>query len=405
MRVRRSLACLAVLSSACATATSPEVPPAADSVPADGPGVTPERAPLLRSEVLSVMARVNDHFMAEWPSPGEDIVVGKAVPSNTWTRAVYFEGLSALMSVAPAPRLLAYANAWGDSHGWQLAGPAGTRLADDQCAAQSYLTLFSAEPERVDLSPLESNIMAMVESDTSDDWTWIDAIQMAMPVFARLGVLRGDARITEKMHALYSYTRDVAGGHGLYDRSAHLWWRDAHFTPPYAEPNGEGCYWSRGNGWVYAGLARVLSVLPRTDPHREEYVSDFVAMSGALRDLVRADGFWNVSLRDPSHFGGKELTGTSLFVYGMAWGVGAGVLKEDEYGPIVASSFGAMLSTAVHPDGTLGYVQGTGAQPSDGQPVGYDTRPNYDDFGVGCFLLAGSEVSRLSPRWGTTSKR
>jgi hypothetical protein len=55
-------------------------------------------------------------------------------------------------------------------------------------------------------------------------------------------------------------------------------------------------------------------------------------------------------------------------------------------------------------DGFLGYVQGTGKQPSEGrpvlngkpQPIGPDDKPDFDDFGLGCFLLAGSEVWRLS---------
>lgn len=416
MRAARLLACIAVLSSACASAArepsaGEDTPPPASTTPAPTPGPSAAdagaslAAPFTRDEVLAVLARVNDHFMAEWPSPGADIVVGKPVASNTWTRAVYFEGLSALMGVSHDPRLLAYANGWGESHAWQLSGPSGTRLADDQCAGQTYLELSAIEPSVVDLSPLEANVMAMVNSDTSEDWTWIDAIQMAMPVFARLGTLRGDARITEKMHALYTYTRDTAGGHGLFDQGAGLWWRDAHFAPPYAEPNGKGCYWSRGNGWVYAGLARVLDVLPESDPHRHEYVADFIAMSAAIREVRREDGFWNVSLQDPTHFGGKELTGTSLFVYGMAWGIAAGLLPEDVYAPIVTSSFDAMMKTAVHPDGMLGYVQGTATQPADSQPTGYDVRPNYDDFGVGCFLLAGAEVAKLVAPHGALGTR
>ena len=54
-----------------------------------------------------------------------------------------------------------------------------------------------------------------------------------------------------------------------------------------------------------------------------------------------------------------------------------------------------MVKDAVHPDGFLGYVQGTGKEPKDGQPVTYDSKPDFDDFGTGCFLLAGSEIYKL----------
>jgi hypothetical protein len=51
---------------------------------------------------------------------------------------------------------------------------------------------------------------------------------------------------------------------------------------------------------------------------------------------------------------------------------------------------------AVHSNGFLGYVQGTGKQPSEGQPVTYTNTPDFEDYGLGCFLLAGSEVYKLA---------
>ncbi len=109
----------------------------------------------------------------------------------------------------------------------------------------------------------------------------------------------------------------------------------------------------------------------------------------------RKDGFWNVSLHDESNFGGKELTGTALFVYGMAWGVNNGILDRAKYLPVITKAWNAMVNDAVHPNGYLGYVQGTGKEPKDGQPVAYDSKPDFDDYGTGCFLLAGTEVYKL----------
>jgi rhamnogalacturonyl hydrolase YesR len=120
------------------------------------------------------------------------------------------------------------------------------------------------------------------------------------------------------------------------------------------------------------------------------------AMCDALRKVQREDGFWNVSLHDPSHFGSKETTGTAFFVYGMAWGVRNGVLPRETYLPIVATAWNALANEALHADGFLGYVQGTGKEPKDGQPVKYDSKPDFTDYGLGAFLLAGSEVYRLA---------
>ena len=119
-------------------------------------------------------------------------------------------------------------------------------------------------------------------------------------------------------------------------------------------------------------------------------------MFETLTLLQRTDGFWNVSLLDPSHFGGKELTGTALFVYGMAWGINNGIISQKTYLPVVMKAWNAILEESIHPNGFLGFVQGSGKEPKDGQPVGYDIVPDFEDFGLGCFLLAGSEVFKLS---------
>lgn len=358
--------------------------PGCAAPPEDEPAAPP---PLARADVIHTMTLVNDRFMAMSPKPE---------PSDVWNRAVYFEGVMALSAVSGDERTSAYARSWAESHAWGLHGGSQTRFADDQCAGQTYLDLHAlGEDDEAHIREVVASVDAMVASDGVADWTWVDALQMSMPLFARIGVLRHDARYFEKMYELYAFARNVVGG-GLYSREDHLWWRDATFTPPYAEPNGKSCYWSRGNGWAYAALARVLDVLPESDPHRVEYVADFVAMSEALRAVVRDDGFWNVSLHDPTHFGGKELTGTSLFTYGMAWGVTRRLLPDAIYRPLVERAWAAMVRDAVHDDGKLGYVQGTGAQPSDRMPVSYDSTPNVEDFGVGCFLLAGSTVAALA---------
>ena len=118
-------------------------------------------------------------------------------------------------------------------------------------------------------------------------------------------------------------------------------------------------------------------------------------MCNALLPLQRTDGFWNVSLTDSTDYGGKELTGTALFVYGYAWGINNGLLDKKKYTPSVSKAWKALLKDCVHADGKLGYVQSTGKEPKDGQPVTFDKIPDFEDFGLGCFLLAGSEVYKM----------
>lgn len=343
------------------------------------------------------MTKANAYFMQQWPDVGKRIVTEVSRASNIWTRAVYYEGLMAFYTINKKPEFIDYATRWAEFHHWDLRdGETLTRNADNQCAGQIYIELYELDPKPVKIEKITASIDAMMHTNEIADWSWIDAIQMAMPVFTKLGVLKKDPRYWERMHEMYMYTRDVHGGNGLYNAKEGLWWRDKDFKPPYKEPNGENCYWSRGNGWVLAALVRVMDALPEDAPHRRQYEKDFKAMAKALVKVQREDGFWNVSLADSTHYGGKETTGTSLFVYGMAWGINHGYLEKKKYYPVIAKAWSAMLKNAVHPDGFLGYVQGTGKMPSDGQPVTYTSIPNFQDFGLGCFLLAGSEVYKLS---------
>lgn len=351
-----------------------------------------------KNEVKSVLENANGYFMKKWPDPAKPIHVpsrNRTWPSHIWTRAVYYEGLMALYSIDKKQEYYDYAVDWSAKHNWALRDGIKTRNGDNQACGQTYIDLYliDKKPERID--SIKASIDLMMQSQKIDDWTWIDAIQMAMPVFAQLGVIYNDTSYFHRMYQMYAHTKYKQGDKGLYNAAEGLWWRDKDFDPPYKEPNGEDCYWSRGNGWVVAALVRVLSTIPKNETHRGEYLADFKAMMAALAPIQRADGYWNVSLHDSTNFGGKELTGTALFVYGMAWGINNGHLDKKKYLPIVTKAWTAMVKESVHPNGFLGFVQGTGKEPKESQPVLYDREPDFEDFGLGCFLLGGSEVYKL----------
>jgi hypothetical protein len=214
---------------------------------------------------------------------------------------------------------------------------------------------------------------------------------MALPAFAKLGKLDKEDAYFDRMYELFNYNKTTLG---LYDTTAHLYYRDTSYIYPAKQsPNGKKVFWSRGNGWALGALVRILRELPATDPDRAEYVMTFQQMCAALKAVQRSDGFWNMSLYDPGHFPGPETSGTALFVYGMAWGIDNGLLPKTTYKPVVAQAWNAMVTTAVHPSGKLGFVQGIGGQPVPTQQVTYASSA---DFGVGVFLLAGSEVFKIA---------
>ncbi len=350
-----------------------------------------------KKELLLKMHATKAYFQQKWPDVSKVIVSpDRTRPSNIWTRAVFYEGLMELYKLDPKAEDLKYMVDWGNFHKWGLRdGAINTRNADNQACGQVYIDLFlMGQGDSSLIRPIKQNIDNMVNSTKADDWSWVDCLQMSMPVYARLGKMYKDNRYWEKMYDLYVFTKNKHGVTGLYDPKEALWFRDKDFVLPYREPNGEKCFWSRGNAWVYAALVRTLEQMDSNSPHREEYLTMFKNMSKALLPLQRKDGFWNVSLKDESNFGGPELTGTALFAYGFAYGMRTGILPKKVYSKPLNSAMAGML-TCVHPNGFLGFVQGTGKEPKDSQPVTFTSVPNFEDFGVGCFLLAGTEFLKL----------
>lgn len=350
-----------------------------------------------KKEVLEVAERANQYFMKKWPDPGKEIVGKKVWPSNLWTRAVYYEGLMALYKVDPKKEYYNYALVWSQKHNWDMMRGTFTRNADNQACGQTYLDLYEIDgkkhPERIKY--VKMSMDSMIASGKSDDWWWIDALQMGMPIFTKLGRITGDKKYFDKNYEMYAFTKYKHGGNGLYSAKDKLWWRDKDFVPPYKEPNGEDCYWSRGNGWVVAALVRTLEDTPKSDVHYQEYLRDYKDLLVALLPIQREDGFWNVSLHDPTNFGGKEMTGTALFVYGMAYGINKGLIDKKTYLPVVIKAWNAIVKDSVQPSGFLGWVQGTGKEPKDGQPLSVSKEPDFEDYGLGCLLLAASEVYKL----------
>jgi rhamnogalacturonyl hydrolase YesR len=373
-------------SSNAAAAASALLPPAA-------PAIAPSVSLPSSRDILEAMESANSYFMSKWPAPGCKDGLPGGRPDNIWTRAVYYEGALALHRINHDPAIEKYATDWATFHDWGFRKGNDGQNPDDQCAAQAYIELYQLDPAKTErLSRVRANLDSWTRRSKVSYCSWIDALQMTMPVFAKMAVIDSNPAYLAKMHAMYDHAKTRLG---LYNPVDHLWWRDKKFKPPYATPHGKPCYWSRGNGWVVAALVRTLEVLPKDDPHRAEYLGMLQDMSAALLTLQREDGFWNVSLADPDDFGGPETTGTALFIYGMAWAINHGHLPSDAYLPAVARGWHAITRDALHANGFLGYVQGTGDQPASGQPVKFDSQPDFDDYSAGCFLLAGSEIHAL----------
>ena len=332
-----------------------------------------------KSEVVSKMKLANDYWISQNSNPG----------NNQWARAVYFTGNMDFYKAYPKEAYLQYANLWANNNNWSLNGGTATRNADNQTCGQVYIDLYNLDltKQQNKISPIKSSIDNMVISTKSDDWWWVDALYMAMPVFTRLGVLYNDSTYFNKMYDIYYNNKTTRG---LYNTTENLWYRDETFDPPYVTKNGQDSYWARGNGWVIAAHVRVLQLLPVTNSHRNEYIETFQKMAEALKIRQRTDGFWNTSLDDQAEFDGPETSGTAFFTYGIAWGINNHLLDSATYTPVVLKAWEGLTTLALQPNGFLGYTQGVGASPA------LASAGTTQDFGVGAFLLAGTEIMKLS---------
>jgi rhamnogalacturonyl hydrolase YesR len=174
----------------------------------------------------------------------------------------------------------------------------------------------------------------------------------------------------------------------LYDPAQHLFYRDASFLHAH-EQNGKSIFWSRGNGWVMAGLVRVLEYMPKDDPLRPKYVQQLQQMAAAVAPLQGSDGLWRPGLLDPEAYPLPENSGSAFITYALAYGVKEHLLDRKRYLPVVTRAWAGLLSH-VYADGRLGCIQPIGAAPG-----AYTATSSYV-YGVGAFLLAGSEIYRLA---------
>jgi rhamnogalacturonyl hydrolase YesR len=268
-------------------------------------------------------------------------------------------------------------------------------FGDDQAIGQVYLDLYrnvNNDPAIIaDFKTVVDEQIAMpdpglgphtAELYEKGAWSWCDSVFMAPPGWARLSLVTGDQKYLDAMDKKFWRTYDF-----LYDKEEKLFYRDASYFDKL-ESNNKKVFWSRGNGWVMGGLARVLEVMPSDYPTRQEYESLFKEMASRIRELQQPDGLWRASLLDPESYPNGETSGTAFYTYALAWGINKGLLDAKTYVPCVSRAWAA-LNRSIDADGKLGWAQPIGQDPK--QVKAEDT----EVYAVGAYLLAGRELLTL----------
>lgn len=325
-----------------------------------------------------------------------------ANPSGTeirdWIIAPFYDGLLRTALTTGEAKYLAAVLRSGTQSGWTPSNR--VYHADDHAVGHAWLDVYLMDPSRKErLTPIKDRLSYVIDHPVteklahgsrpktkgltvSDRWTWCDALYMAPPTLARLFTATGDRKYLEFLDREFQFTHDH-----LYDPAEKLFFRDATFFNKRT-PSGKKTFWSRGNGWVYGGLALTLEHLPRDHARRPFYENLFREMTTAILGTQQADGLWHPSLLDPQEINTGETSGSGFFTFGLAWGVNHGLLDRAAHLPAITRAWTGLMSR-VRPDGLVGYVQPVGAAP-DHLEAG-DTQ----DYGTGAFLMAGSEILRL----------
>ncbi|HEX4032586.1 MAG TPA: glycoside hydrolase family 88 protein [Terracidiphilus sp.] len=358
-----------------AAQAKPKIAPPGDTLPTAGPlaHLSPK---LSRRDLSKAMKLVADWQLSRLP----------AEPQYDWTWAALYAGFMGVPHKVAGNK---YQNAMlkvSSELNWQP-GPR-VMMADDQAIGQTYLELYMIHKDPKMMGPMKARLDEEIATPDPTNpkrplWWWCDALFMAPPVYADMGKITGDDKYVKFMDHEWDITTNL-----LYDHDKHLYFRDASYLEK-KEKNGEPLFWSRGNGWVMGGTVRVLKMLPADSPLRPKYVALLKDMAAEMLSIQGSDGLWRPGLLDADAYPLPEISGSAFITYALAYGVNEGILDKATYEPAVQKAWAGML-THVYADGRLGSIQPVGAAP------GAFTETTSYVYGVGAYLLAGSEIYRTA---------
>lgn len=320
-----------------------------------------------------------------------------------WDQAAYHTGNMEAYFLSGNERYRAYSEAWAEHNEWRGAkcndkskwryetygeGDEFVLFGDYQICFQTYVDLYNLQPDNYKIARAREVMEHQMSTPNNDYWWWADGLYMVMPVMTKLYRVTGNPRYLEKLYEYICYSDSI-----MLDKETGLYYRDAKYVyPKHRSANGKKDFWARGDGWVLAGLAKVLKDLPAEYRHRQFFVDKFVRMAETVAATQQPEGYWTRSMMDPDHAPGPETSGTAFFTYGLLWGVNNGYLDKEQYLPVIRKAWNYLSKTALQKDGRVGYVQPIGEKAIPGQIVDENsTAP----FGVGAFLLAACEYVRL----------
>ncbi|WP_157263778.1 glycoside hydrolase family 88 protein [Pedobacter sp. Leaf176] len=346
----------------------------------------------LRKEVLGIINKANSYWQTN----------NKAEVRSFWDNAAYHTGNMEVVALTKNETYRKYSEDWAVYNQWMGAKSTDKTqwkykygetdehvlFGDWQICFQTYIDLYHLKPEAYKIARAKEVMEYEMSTTQNDYWWWADGLYMVMPVMTKLYKTTGNHQYLDKLYEYFTYANSI-----MYDSESKLYYRDAKYVyPKHKSTNGKKDFWARGDGWVFAGLAKVLKDLPKNDKHRKEYIAKYKGMAEAILKSQQEEGYWTRSMLDANHAPGRETSGTAFFTYGLLWGINNGYLNKKTYFPAALKAWNYLTQNALQESGKVGYVQPIGEKAIPGQIVDANSTAN---FGVGAFLLANCEMYRF----------
>ncbi len=365
--------------------------------------VSLEAAPTKESKaVRDLITKVNDHWQAN----------NQPETRSFWDPAAYHTGNMEAYFLTGNEKWREYSEKWAEHNQWK--GAKGTDrskwkynygetddhvlFGDWQICFQTYADLYTLLPDDRRIRRAKEVMEYEMSTPQNDYWWWADGLYMVMPVMTKMHKITGNQKYLDK---LYEYV--LVSDSIMLDPETGLYYRDAKYVyPKHKSVNGKKDFWARGDGWVLAGLAKVLKDLPADYKHRKFFEDKYVRLADAVVACQQPEGHWTRSILDPEHAPGYETSGTAFFTYGLLWGVNNGYLKDQKYLDAALKGWNYLAKKAVQKDGSVGYVQPIGEKAIPGQVVNVKSTSN---FGTGAFLLAACEYVRFLEKEGDNDRK
>lgn len=318
-----------------------------------------------------------------------------------WDNAAYHTGNMEAYKLTGKPEFLEYSKKWSEHNKYM--GAKGTDrskwkynygedddhvlFGDWQICFQTYADLYNIMPDDRYIKRAKEVMEYEMSTPQKDYWWWADGLYMVMPVMTKLYNITGNNKYLDKLYEYIQVSDSI-----MLDNETGLYFRDGKYVyPKHKSANGKKDFWARGDGWVLAGLAKVLADVPQDWKHRKFFQDKYVRLADAVVACQQPEGWWTRSMLDPGHAPGMETSGTAFFTYGLLWGVNNGILKDPKYLEAAQKGWNYLYNTAMQKDGSIGYVQPIGEKAIPGQVV---DRASTANFGTGAWLLAACEYVR-----------